>query len=227
MKKSYAGIASLSIVDDDSRWSSRINLRSRRNRIKEHLKPVISDENLISRAVAGRMLELRDRECYLLFCLIVFIIAVPCFSHESLFDGKPLYAGKELWKETMPLQSGFRVYKLEGLKSNSWYEVKISYPASIPALFSLQLLRNGEMGLKLNQMRKLLNTEKLIFKTESLEHVNENKDGLYVLVTVEPEGIVAIPNFKERAFIIYNIGKPFFYLLLSYQSSSSHSIGLV
>ncbi|CAL9219145.1 unnamed protein product [Arabidopsis halleri] len=60
------------------------------------------------------------------------------------------------------------------------------------------------MGLKLNHMRRLLNTEKLIFKTESLEEV-DNKDGFYVLVTVEPEGIVAIPNSKEWASIIYNI----------------------
>ncbi|KAL1219755.1 hypothetical protein V5N11_028744 [Cardamine amara subsp. amara] len=146
------------------------------------------------------MLDLRDRECYLLIFHIVFLNVVSCYSHESVFDGKTLYAGKELWKETLTLKSGSRVYKLEGLKSNSWYEVKISYPASIPALFSLQLLKNGVMDLKLNHMRRLLNTEKLIFKTE----VN-NKDGLYVLVTVEPEGIVAIPNFKERSFIIYNI----------------------
>ncbi|CAF2084592.1 BnaA06g14750D [Brassica napus] len=168
------------------------------------------------------MLELRDRECYLMFCFIVFMIAVPCYGHESesLFDGKTLYAGKELRKETLPLQSGSRVYRLQGLKSNSWYEVKISYPASIPALFSLQLLRNGEMGLKLKQTRRLLNTEKLIFKTESFEQVDD-KDGLYVLVTVEPEGIVAIPNFKERSFIIYNIGKLFltYLLLLSHQAS--------
>ncbi|KAL0795093.1 hypothetical protein Bca101_066470 [Brassica carinata] len=145
------------------------------------------------------MLALRDRQCCFLFCLIVFVLYVrPCYSHESSFDGKTLYVGKELWKETLPLQSGSRVYRLQGLKSSSWYEVKISYPASIPALFSLQLLRNGETGLKLNQMRRLLNTEKLIFKTESYEQVDD-KEGLYVLVTVEPEGIVAIPNFKERS----------------------------
>jgi len=47
------------------------------------------------------------------------------------FDVKALYVGKELWRETLPLQSGSRVYKLQGLKSNSWYEVKISYPASV------------------------------------------------------------------------------------------------
>jgi hypothetical protein len=70
------------------------------------------------------------------------------------------------------------------------------------------------MGLKVNHMRRLLNTEKLIFKTESIEEV-DNKEGLYVLVTVEPEGIVAIPNVKERPSIIYNIGKLFFLLTIS------------
>ncbi|ESQ27475.1 hypothetical protein EUTSA_v10019630mg [Eutrema salsugineum] len=95
-----------------------------------------------------------------------------------------------------------RAYKLEGLKSNSWYEVKISYPASIPVQFSLKLLKNGEMELKLNHMRRLLNTEKLIFKAET-----HQEGALYVLVTAEPEGIMAIPNSEERSFIIYNIGK--------------------
>ncbi|KAG7587266.1 hypothetical protein ISN45_Aa02g024810 [Arabidopsis thaliana x Arabidopsis arenosa] len=142
--------------------------------------------------------------CYLLLCLLVFVNGLPCLGHENMFDVKALYVGKELWRETLSLQSGSRVYKLEGLKSNSCYEVKISYPASIPARFSLKLLKNREMGLKLNQMRRLLNTEKLMFKVESLEEVN-NKAGLNVLVTVEPEGIVAIPNSKERSFIIYNI----------------------
>lgn len=56
------------------------------------------------------------------------------------FDVKTLYAGKELWKETLPLKSGSRVYKLQGLKSNSWYEVKISYPASVCQIFFFFLL---------------------------------------------------------------------------------------
>ncbi|KAL1193277.1 hypothetical protein V5N11_017110 [Cardamine amara subsp. amara] len=62
------------------------------------------------------------------------------------------------------------------------------------------------MRLKLNQIRRLLNTEKLISKAGSLEEV-KNKAGLNVLVAVEPEGIVAIPNSEERSFIIYNIDK--------------------
>ncbi|XP_020890556.1 uncharacterized protein LOC9325150 isoform X3 [Arabidopsis lyrata subsp. lyrata] len=126
--------------------------------------------------------------CYILLCLLVFVNGLPCLGHENMFDVKALYVGKELWRETLSLQSGSRVYKLEG----------------IPARFSLKLLKNREMGLKLNQMRRLLNTEKLMFKVESFEEVN-NKAGLNVLVTVEPEGIVAIPNSKERSIIIYNI----------------------
>jgi len=67
------------------------------------------------------MIDLRYKECYLLICLIVFINFVTCYSDERLFGGKTLYAGKELWKETLPLKSGSRVYKLQGLKSNSCF----------------------------------------------------------------------------------------------------------
>ncbi|KAJ7958848.1 Caveolin-1 protein [Quillaja saponaria] len=61
------------------------------------------------------------------------------------------------------------------LGNDKWYEVKISYPASIPASFSLQLRRDYYQS------------------------------GLYVLVAVEREGFVAIPNVAERRFIIFNI----------------------
>ncbi|GAB4827266.1 hypothetical protein Ancab_034153 [Ancistrocladus abbreviatus] len=66
---------------------------------------------------------------------------------------------------------GSRLYKLQGLKPYTWYEVKISYPASILASFTL-LLKRGDLDLELNRHRKLLNTEKLIFKTESLDEIS-------------------------------------------------------
>ncbi|KAJ0035549.1 hypothetical protein Pint_25797 [Pistacia integerrima] len=61
----------------------------------------------------------------------------------------------------LPLQMGTRLYQLLGFKSDNWYEVKISYPAS-----------KGNFDLSLNQNRRLLNTEKLIFKTDSLDVLN-------------------------------------------------------
>lgn len=46
-------------------------------------------------------------------------------------DNKVLNVGEELWRETLPLRMGSRLYQLQGLKPNTWYEVKISYPASV------------------------------------------------------------------------------------------------
>jgi len=108
------------------------------------------------------------RSLLILINIISFILSgLPCSCGETI-DRKILNVGEELWKETIPLQMGSRLYQLEGLKSNTSYEVKISYPASIPSRFSL-LLTRGNSSLVQNWKRKLLNTEKLIFKTDNLE----------------------------------------------------------
>ncbi|KAK5817352.1 uncharacterized protein LOC108471476 isoform X3 [Gossypium arboreum] len=135
--------------------------------------------------------------------IVIFIVSSSIFSHGKMLDGAVLNVGEELKAETLPLKMGSRVYKLQDLKSLTWYEVKISYPASIPASFSLQL-KKGDLESGLNRNRRLLNTEKLIFKTDNLDSIND-QGGLHILVTVEPEGFVAIPNTKEREFIIFNI----------------------
>ncbi|MCD9559908.1 hypothetical protein HAX54_018236 [Datura stramonium] len=132
---------------------------------------------------------------------LLSILTTISFTHGNMMDIKVLQVGQELMKETLPLQSGSRLYQLQGLNSNKWYEVKISYPASIPATFTLQLSK-GTSGL--NVGRKLLNTEKIIFQADSLQLLGD-KGGMFVLVNVEPEGIVAIPGVKERKHIIYNI----------------------
>lgn len=69
----------------------------------------------------------------LVLCIVGFshsINSSPGFRNGG-DDRKNLIVGEELWKETIPLQLGSRVYELQGLKSHTWYEVKISYPASV------------------------------------------------------------------------------------------------
>ncbi|KAG5591429.1 hypothetical protein H5410_041943, partial [Solanum commersonii] len=61
------------------------------------------------------------------------------------------------------LQSGSRLYELQGLNSNKWYEVKISYPVSV-STFTLQLSK-GSSGL--NVGRKLLILKKTIFRADN------------------------------------------------------------
>ncbi|KAG2699588.1 hypothetical protein I3760_07G198500 [Carya illinoinensis] len=148
-------------------------------------------------------MRLRVHSTFSLLYILSIIFNGRTSSQSQMADSKFLNVGEELLRETLPLQMGLRLYQLQGLKPYTWYEVKISYPASIPASFSLQLKR-GKSNSVLNHYRRLLNTEKLIFRTESLESLS-NEDGIYVLVTVEPEGIVAIPHVQERLFIIFNI----------------------
>lgn len=143
--------------------------------------------------------------CHLLFLLhiLCFIINAPSFSQSKTIETKILNVGVELWEETLPLQMGSRFYLLQGLKPFTWYEVKISYPASIPSSFSIQITRgNSELGL--NQNRRLLNTEKLTFKSDNLDFLADQA-GMHVLVSVEPAGIVAIPHAQERQFVMFNI----------------------
>ncbi|XP_031115032.1 uncharacterized protein LOC116019085 isoform X2 [Ipomoea triloba] len=150
-----------------------------------------------------KMLCSHRKDVLFLIYIINFSLIGPAPSHGSKHETKVLNVGEELQKETIPLQSGSRLYHLQGLKSHTWYEVKISYPASIPATFSLQLKKDSS-GLELNRERKLLNTEKLIFKTDVL-NLLDNQGAMFVLVTVEPEGVVAIRGVQERKFIIFNI----------------------
>ncbi|KAL9320253.1 hypothetical protein ACSQ67_012092 [Phaseolus vulgaris] len=135
----------------------------------------------------------------ILLCILLIIVngPTPCFGNKV--EDKILKVGEELWRETMPLQGGSRFYQLQGLKPHTWYEVKISYPASIPASFSIQLKRS-KSDVMLNNNRRLLNTEKLIFKSN-----NSQEEFQLVLVTVEPEGFPAKQHVPERQFIIFNI----------------------
>ncbi|XP_026399989.1 uncharacterized protein LOC113295876 isoform X1 [Papaver somniferum] len=136
-----------------------------------------------------------------------FVIGAVSLDQEKMADSKVLNVGEELLRETLPLQMGSRLYRLNGLKSSTWYEVKISYPASIPASFSIQLIRDkSDIGHNWN--RRLLNTEKLIFEADSNDipnHQSFDQSQKYVLVSVEPAGVVAIPGVKERELVLFNI----------------------
>ncbi|CAN6286479.1 unnamed protein product [Urochloa humidicola] len=135
---------------------------------------------------------------------IVLLLLVPALlllssaAHSAEESERVLSVGKELVAETMPLRHGRRVYRIDGLRPSAWYEVKISYPASIPSSFSIRLVDDPDGADQSSKNRRLLNTEKIIFKAEGSSPV-------YVLVTVEPEGVVAKPNVTEREHALFNI----------------------
>ncbi|XP_026399930.1 uncharacterized protein LOC113295815 isoform X2 [Papaver somniferum] len=105
----------------------------------------------------------------ILLYICASVIGAVSLDQVNMTDSKVLNVGEELQRETLPLQMGSRLYRLNGLESSTWYEVKISYPAS-----------------RLDQSEK------------------------YVLVSVEPAGVVAIPGVKERELVLFDIDAKLF-----------------
>lgn len=132
-----------------------------------------------------------------------FIVGCLSFHHEDVSGIKVLNVGKELEMENLAWKSDGQLYHLRGLRDLVWYEIKISYPASIPAAFTIQL-RKGPLKFTLGKERKLLNTEKLIFKASFDESGSESHEH-YVLVTSTAAGVVAKPGVKDREAVIFNI----------------------
>ncbi|CAM6085483.1 unnamed protein product [Calypogeia fissa] len=145
--------------------------------------------------------------------MMVGWITKPSLTHAvsnsdfSELEVRALRLGQERIEETLPFRGGGKcIYELMDMEEDHWYEVKISYPASTPALFSIDLLpEHDEDSSSLG--RKLLNTEKIIFRVPKGPASQGGQDGVKqrVLVSVKPEGFVAQPYMQEQPFIVYNI----------------------
>lgn len=124
----------------------------------------------------------------------------------SISDVRKLKVGQELFAERLSLKRGKRIYVLEGLELPKSYEVKISYPASIPARFTIELLKEDSFQASRGG-RRLLNTEKLMFRADESQgaEVYGSMPSARVLVTVEPAGVVAMPHMQDHTFAVFNI----------------------
>uniref|UniRef100_A0A453P332 Uncharacterized protein n=2 Tax=Aegilops tauschii subsp. strangulata TaxID=200361 RepID=A0A453P332_AEGTS len=108
--------------------------------------------------------------CFSWYCASTPPPSVPRSSLEE--EARALSVGDELVGETIPLRYGRRLYRLAGLRPPAWYEIKISYPTSIPSSFSIRLVNDPNAVEDLgSKNRRLLNTEKILFKAESTRPV--------------------------------------------------------
>jgi len=68
---------------------------------------------------------------WVVLLLVPALLLLSSAAHSAEESTRVLRVGKELVGETMPLRHGRRVYRVDGLRPSAWYEVKISYPASV------------------------------------------------------------------------------------------------
>ncbi|KAG7398809.1 hypothetical protein PHYBOEH_010441 [Phytophthora boehmeriae] len=120
-----------------------------------------------------------------LFLLIVAtVIAAASASHDPQ-DAPPvldLYPDQPLQSQHLPYGTT-QVYRVSDLQPAKVYDIKVSYPASVPSLFSLQVERvllplpvatdnnenDGRSTIKIPPRRRVLNTAKLRLHPQDLE----------------------------------------------------------
>jgi hypothetical protein len=132
----------------------------------------------------------------LMFCLIL--------SQALALERKELHADIELLRESInPSLKQINEYVLLDLQPNSFYEVKISYPATNPADFRITFVEDS----KPNTQRNLLNIEKVMFRTDEHGLVvgHEQQDGKYVVKVECQYGGVSVDPAANYRVIYYNI----------------------
>eukprot|EP01112_Ceratiomyxa_fruticulosa_P007084 TRINITY_DN1829_c0_g1_i1.p1 TRINITY_DN1829_c0_g1~~TRINITY_DN1829_c0_g1_i1.p1 ORF type:complete len:199 (+),score=41.07 TRINITY_DN1829_c0_g1_i1:317-913(+) len=145
-----------------------------------------------------------------LLCCVIALVAFPTISHCS-YRIKTLKPDLALSKEIVTPGSTI-VYKLEQLQASSHYEVRISYPATSPTDFIIQLVT--EDSETFDTGRDLLNTEKVMFQTDSKGKIlgkfpssplsQTTLQPPYVIVTAKYAGVSYLPNM-EKEEVVYDI----------------------
>ncbi|XP_031556496.1 uncharacterized protein LOC116293231 [Actinia tenebrosa] len=100
------------------------------------------------------------------------------------------------------------VYLLQNLEKQCSYELRISYPATVPTEFLIKLMNSTEYSRN-NNGRKLLNTEKIVFE-------NDQHNEQYAKVTAIRTG-VPLHSSRLQDPVIYNIVLEKLYLGLPWE----------
>jgi hypothetical protein len=122
-----------------------------------------------------------------LFVILVLVVLISC----EVID---LVPDVTRFRESLrPGES--KLYRMTNLQSEKKYEIRVSYPATMPAIFTIKV-SNELSSLRGTHNKKLLNIEKEIFEAKSQE--------MYAHVHVEREGESWDPKIRDSP-IIFNI----------------------
>ncbi|KAL0036451.1 hypothetical protein WJX77_008314 [Trebouxia sp. C0004] len=136
-------------------------------------------------------------------CVLLLLITLQA-SYVSGLD-RNLIPGHSCNREILRFGSESIRYSLEDLKPDTGYEVRVSYPATVPSKVTLQLISRNSAQPVHTHRRQLLDTEKIIFYTDDLatyqgqEHIVE--------IQAEATGIHRDGPAAKPDYFLYNIGQ--------------------
>eukprot|EP00698_Gefionella_okellyi_P012366 TRINITY_DN3326_c0_g1_i1.p2 TRINITY_DN3326_c0_g1~~TRINITY_DN3326_c0_g1_i1.p2 ORF type:complete len:181 (+),score=38.16 TRINITY_DN3326_c0_g1_i1:50-592(+) len=129
-----------------------------------------------------------------LLCLLAILLCVQA-EHVALYPDQSLN-----FQSIIPPATLF--YELHGLQPNSHYEVRVSYPSSVPADVELEFV-DQQSRLP---VRALLNTEKIMFQTDAQGHVKgRTAQEVYVIAMHVKHSGVSIDPLAAQHAVQYNI----------------------
>ncbi|GMH33067.1 hypothetical protein BSKO_00901 [Bryopsis sp. KO-2023] len=132
----------------------------------------------------------------LIQCFCVLIVCSGCVGGVGVVEDLIVKQGLTAQKLMMGKED--KVYRLIGLKRNKSYEVRVSYPATIPCKISLGVFRSKEGISSSSKFRKLLNVEKLIFNSEE-------SDVMFAKMHAEADGVRPLAVNEPQDWLLYNI----------------------
>lgn len=143
-----------------------------------------------------------------IWLLLVCVSCLGCGAHGLGSSDVPvLRVGEEKKGESLSFYDGSsREYEVRGLQDRKWYEIKISYPASIPASFEISLVHKSSPDMP-RSGRRLLNTEKMMFYVTK-DFPQQAATAEYwkrVIVVVHPAAVLSKQHTSNQPFILYNI----------------------
>lgn len=124
--------------------------------------------------------------------------------HAALVSSdQDLIPGRSLNQQLLRFGSHVARYSLQHLKPNTGYEVRVSYPATVPSKVTLQLASAGFEAAPARHRRHLLDTEKIIFHTDD-QGVYQGKRPV-VEMQAEATGIHRDGPDARPEYFLYNI----------------------
>jgi hypothetical protein len=157
-----------------------------------------------------RMLRAARRSCprgFIERCVLVLsLLADGARAAGTCSDGRggrgacaELRPRTPLFGETAPIDGAPRLYALMGLKPNTAYEVRVSYPATNPADIRLELV--GSLGTR-RANRKMLNVEKLVLSSrrirDAMTRTNEERENSVGGNAMETSRSVRVRPIRDR-----------------------------
>eukprot|EP00877_Chromochloris_zofingiensis_P006237 jgi/Chrzof1/1867/Cz10g24080.t1 len=138
--------------------------------------------------------------------IILVVLVLSTYLAEASQGAHVLRVNQHVKGALITLDTEVKSYVLQGLQPSTGYEVRVSFPASLPAKIQLELSdrRHQDSFTQHHVSRKLLDCDKIIFWTDKLGQVKGSASPV-VLLTAKRGSVHRNGPLAGPTKLVYNI----------------------